>query len=506
MAALIDCLISLDLDKPYLQRTNIVLNQANKDSVVFNIRIYKNDTEIDYSQLTHAELVFQKPDKSNVVDDAALGANGITYTLRAELFDVTGMVTGYANLYSGEEITATLHYNFMLISDLLNYDAVSNTYISAVEKFLIEMRRIYALMEIILAEAENITQKALDEVREQIDAALKSANDAINEAYEIIKQAWEILEALRNDAFATIEYVDSKTANMAVKDGTLQVNLNAEMLDGMKSSDFTTLAAFEEHLASLLPIHKGRNDEPNKIVRTDGTGYLPVGFINSNIPPQNQDIANFITDNGDGYFRKSGIASVIENLSPKVSTKIGLARKGRLSAAALQNTHLSAGIYTNFGDGLLNSNGSGYAFTGWWHVIVMEHMDANGHGVQLAFPLNMESPSSIYWRRAVGQEGWIEWMNIITTTGGVVNGKLTVDRPTEGWISQGGSINTLEIKSANGNAAGISFHRNGYHAVNFGLDPDNQLRVGGWSMGVGNSYTITHHGNLASHLAQLPAI
>ena len=42
-----------------------------------------------------------------------------------------------------------------------------------------------------------------------------------------------------------------------------------------------------------------------------------------------------------------------------------------------------------------------------------------------------------------------------------------------------------------------SYHRPGAYAVNFGLDTDNVLKVGGWSMG-GVAYTIIHSGNIAN--------
>ena len=51
-----------------------------------------------------------------------------------------------------------------------------------------------------------------------------------------------------------------------------------------------------------------------------------------------------------------------------------------------------------------------------------------------------------------------------------------------------------EVYSAGGGAAMISFHRPSAFAVNFGLDSDNQLKVGGWSMGAA-SYKIWHEGN-----------
>ncbi|MGZ3770394.1 MAG: tail fiber domain-containing protein [Bdellovibrio sp.] len=46
-------------------------------------------------------------------------------------------------------------------------------------------------------------------------------------------------------------------------------------------------------------------------------------------------------------------------------------------------------------------------------------------------------------------------------------------------------------------AAFMSFHRPGNFAAYFGIDTDNQFKVGGWSMGT-NSYAIIHTGNIGS--------
>jgi len=87
----------------------------------------------------------------------------------------------------------------------------------------------------------------------------------------------------------------------------------------------------------------------------------------------------------------------------------GFANAGRLTAAAFQSTTLAAGLYTNTGDGLLNPAGSAVALTGWWHVIVMNHLDNNGYGAQIAIPL---SPGgTIHWRHASGTS-WSAWVDI----------------------------------------------------------------------------------------------
>jgi hypothetical protein len=52
----------------------------------------------------------------------------------------------------------------------------------------------------------------------------------------------------------------------------------------------------------------------------------------------------------------------------------------------------------------------------------------------------------------------------------------------------------LQAYSNNGGGAIMSFHRGGYYAVNFGLDSDNVMRIGGWSAGV-NRWQLDMSGN-----------
>jgi len=54
---------------------------------------------------------------------------------------------------------------------------------------------------------------------------------------------------------------------------------------------------------------------------------------------------------------------------------------------------------------------------------------------------------------------------------------------------------SLEAYSSDAGAAGMSFHRGGYYAVNMGLDPDNVLRIGGWSASA-NRLQLDMSGNL----------
>lgn len=73
-----------------------------------------------------------------------------------------------------------------------------------------------------------------------------------------------------------------------------------------------------------------------------------------------------------------------------------------------------------------------------------------------------------------------------------------------------GKVNTATFVSANdtgtisvrGDAtypATMTFHREGVYAINFGLDTDSKLKVGGWSMGA-VAYEITNENNITNHL------
>jgi hypothetical protein len=93
--------------------------------------------------------------------------------------------------------------------------------------------------------------------------------------------------------------------------------------------------------------------------------------------------------------------------------------------------------------------------------------------------------------------------NAATVTNGVYTGTtntltgVNYFRSDKGSTSTVGTSNTyaLQAFSNDAGAAGMSFHRGGYYAVNMGLDPDNILRIGGWSASA-NRLQLDMSGNL----------
>jgi hypothetical protein len=57
---------------------------------------------------------------------------------------------------------------------------------------------------------------------------------------------------------------------------------------------------------------------------------------------------------------------------------------------------------------------------------------------------------------------------------------------------------TLQAYTTGGNAAYMAFHRGGAYAVNFGLDTDNVVRLGGWSDGGQSRFTADTSGNFVA--------
>lgn len=83
--------------------------------------------------------------------------------------------------------------------------------------------------------------------------------------------------------------------NLAVNNSTKCTNLNADMVDG-------------------LHIHTGRNNEVNKIVRTDASGYIQAGWINTTSGDMGTNEFNKVYVSNDSYIRyvsKSQFASSI---------------------------------------------------------------------------------------------------------------------------------------------------------------------------------------------------
>lgn len=83
---------------------------------------------------------------------------------------------------------------------------------------------------------------------------------------------------------------------------------------------------------------------------------------------------------------------------------------------------------------------------------------------------------------------------LLNTSQSVSGIKTFVSNKGSGTTLGANTNYTLQVYSNDGGAAAMSFHRSGAYAVNMGLDPDNVLRIGGWSASA-NRWQLDMSGN-----------
>ncbi|MCL5290299.1 MAG: pyocin knob domain-containing protein [Firmicutes bacterium] len=148
----------------------------------------------------------------------------------------------------------------------------------------------------------------------------------------------------------------------------------------------------------------------------DGTGWRqPFRLNNGTVIASLRDDGQLFkgTDTNTPYWHagNDGVGSWLDAdlLDGFQSTDFARGNKKYTVDELQNNTTLSAGIITNNGDGLKNSNGSVFKL-GWWHVINMHHIDDNGHNAQIAVPLN-NNAECVYYRNSIGG-AWTSWRKL----------------------------------------------------------------------------------------------
>ena len=131
------------------QGTDIIVNQGDTNSVVFNFRIYDGANEINYNDVSIALLVVLKPDKHTVQQNMDATDNGYTVTLSQQALAEVGTITGRLALYGhkNERIT-TLFFNFRVERDVVTDEIIeSTTEFDALQRAITLLNELIALYE-----------------------------------------------------------------------------------------------------------------------------------------------------------------------------------------------------------------------------------------------------------------------------------------------------------------------------------------------------------------------
>lgn len=135
-----------------------------------------------------------------------------------------------------------------------------------------------------------------------------------------------------------------------------------------------------------------------QIVQRDGNGYIYANHVNFNTGVENPTIANFITDNGDGWSRKSSLAHVKNQIRGVADGTWGISITGNAATASstpypvFSSDAVSKDDITTRTDSGFYQSDSGTTAEGWplndstWqHLIACTHSnDANYYSMQIA--------------------------------------------------------------------------------------------------------------------------
>ena len=136
--------------------------------------------------------------------------------------------------------------------------------------------------------------------------------------------------------------------------------------------------ASNANLLDGLDLHTGRNNQANRVVRTDGNGYLNTGWINTTSGNTTSTITDVYVNTNDGYIRKATKAHFRSQVTDGVyqpagtyNTIIGTDSDINTSGATIiDNIYVTDGVITSMGTRTLTQGDLGIKTPvsgDWWN-------------------------------------------------------------------------------------------------------------------------------------------
>jgi hypothetical protein len=195
-----------------------------------------------------------------------------------------------------------------------------------------------------------------------------------------------------------------------------------QTIGGTKTFSSTISGSINGNAATAggLAVHANRNNEANKIVRTDVNGYIQAGWINTDSGDNGTTTPTRIYASQDGYIRYYSVANFRQVID--VPTRTGGNASGtwgiNVTGSSASTPLVSVDNSIAFGrSGLQYVNISGVSGDDatttntpngeWWHIIRGNHSNSLGYYTDLALP--MTAANNIRYRRiaAGASSGWI---------------------------------------------------------------------------------------------------
>lgn len=288
-----------------------------------------------------------------------------------------------------------------------------------------------------------------------------------------------------------------------VNNGTLTMNVSGTGLSGSQ-----TFTANQAGAATFTVTSNATNaNTASTIVARDASGNFSAGTITAALSGNASTATSATSLNSSNFISQTGT-------SGNFNTDF---------------TNTPAGTYRYNGDSNAATNNPG---GGWWLVQNMRHTNAsNSWGTQVAWgwednanrlaTRNVSGGSFGAWVYYLNSSNYTSYAPSLTGSGasgtwgiaitGNAGNTSSISNAVGGaytwtgtqYFNSSGTItantsSTLQAYTTGGNAAYMAFHRGGAYAVNFGLDTDNVVRLGGWSDGGQSRFTADTSGNFVA--------
>ena len=287
--------------------------------------------------------------------------------------------------------------------------------------------------------------------------------------------AWAALTGQYAIDVATVggKTVGNASGNVPLSNGTLNTNLNAQMVGGAQVSSIVN------YLGSV---------DNSALNTATGNGFYTVGYSGyssgllafntqgsaGNIQMEFFYSGNLRYRNRTDQSTWTGWKTVYTdaNFTPNATSQNNIGVAGSYGAVTLLNNVGSwAGL--RFGTGVGSDNR--YLMTNGGQT---GEYDSGAGAWQWRWDNGTLAYGTVPWARLSG----VPAFNYLALTGGTMTGAIMSVTNTAAFSSA--NETTFSVRGSTTAPAAMSFHRQSAYAVNMGLDTDNLFKIGGWSAGI----------------------
>ena len=285
----------------------------------------------------------------------------------------------------------------------------------------------------------------------------------------------------------------------------------SEILTAIKTVDGSG-SGLDADTLDGLNLHTGRNDDANKVVRTNGSGYIDAGWINTTSGSHANTVTKvYSTYTTDGYIRyctPNHLANSMTNVlhSDAADTFSGDLTSSGSARILLKKTDNNVSDHIIFYNGTTRMGEIGCEDTTWLrinqetnkNIYTPRYIRADAGFFVDGTTKGINGSGNFIGGTIAGASDYSTLLraNAADTATGRIAFQGCATNNHDNIATSSGSQGSIEVYNTGvGNDAFMAFHSGSDYALYFGLDADNNsLSVGGWSMGA-SKYKIWHAGN-----------